>query len=122
MPSSARLRAILRISFTITGARPSDASSTTSTVGLAIRPAAHGEHLLLAAGERAGQLVAALGEAGQVPRRRARAAPRTQARSPRCVHEPTWRLRSTVRSPKTRRPSGTITMPACTHRLPWTSR
>ena len=65
VPSSARLRAILRISFTITGARPSDASSMMSTDGLAIRPAPDRQHLLLAARQRAGQLAAALVEAGQ---------------------------------------------------------
>ena len=42
------------------GDRPIDGSSSSSTFGRAISARAHRQHLLLAAGHRAGQLVAAL--------------------------------------------------------------
>ena len=62
-PSSVlMLRRMRKISATIFGARPNDGSSSSSSLGAEHQRAADRQHLLLAARQRAGLLVAALAE------------------------------------------------------------
>ena len=61
-PASARPRTTSNSSATIVGARPIDSSSSRITAGSVVRARASGEHLLLAARQGAGQLVASLAE------------------------------------------------------------
>ena len=58
---------MLKISLTISGARPSDGSSSISSFGLRHQRAAQRQHLPLAAGQRAGELVAPLRETRKAP-------------------------------------------------------
>ena len=65
MPSSLMRRMMLKISLTSSGARPSDGSSSMIMSGRLMSAAAHGQHLLLAAGERAALLPVAFLQAGE---------------------------------------------------------
>ena len=72
VPASAMRRAIASSSSTMRGARPSDGSSSRSRRGAGHHGARHGDHLLLAAAHRAGELAGALGEARKVAQHCAR--------------------------------------------------
>ena len=96
---------ISKIFATISGARPIDGSSSSSSFGSRHQRARHREHLLLAARERAGDLVAPLLQAREALRtalagRRRCARRRPSPGSPR-----------TVSCAKMPRPSGTMTRP-----------
>ena len=60
---------ISKICSTRMGARPMEGSSSISSLGLAHQGPAHGQHLLLAAGEGAGDLPPPLLQPGEIGRR-----------------------------------------------------
>ena len=71
MPSSFSRRMMRNTSCTMAGARPSEGSSNMISSRLAHQAAADRQHLLLAAGQRAGRLAPPFGEAREHARRRA---------------------------------------------------
>ena len=101
-----RVAMVSRISAIIEGCRPSVGSSRRRTRGLGAERAGDGEHLLLAAGEGAGDLGQALAEAGE-EREGAVAGGGGVAAG----EEADSRFSATVSSAKRRRPWGTQAMP-----------
>ena len=100
---------------TTSGASPAEGSSISSSFGPRHQRAADGAHLLLAARQRAGQLLAAILEPGKQlvdPRRAAR----RNARRARGMKAPMRRFSSTLSRGNSRRFSGTCAMPCSTMR------
>ena len=107
MPSSTRLGHGLVHLATIMGASPIDSSSRSSTAGSDGQGPGQREHLLLAAGHRAGELVAAVAEDREARERRLLDLRR--AATP--VPVASQRFSRTVRLAKTPRPSGIVQTP-----------
>ena len=110
-PSSFRRRTMRNISCTMAGREAERRLVEHDQPRLAHQAAADRQHLLLAAGQRAGRLAAAARPGAGTARTRARgsASPRARARF---GAAPISRFSSTVRLGKTWRPSATWPMPA----------
>ena len=102
--SALSLRMTSNICRAISGARPSEGSSSSSSRGRLIKRARDRQHLLLAARQRAAALVDALLEAAEIARRRV--PDRRSKCAARQIAAPICRFSSTVMRRKMRRPSG----------------